>query len=74
MISGVNTKSLLKKSTHHRVPHRFRFLTGSVSVEYVLLASLVCVVLFAGQPSPLDRLLDAIETQYENFSILVALP
>lgn len=65
------TISLNGKTSHQNAR---RFAAGSISVEYLLVASLVCTVLFAGQPSPVDRLLNAMATQFEQFSILVAMP
>ena len=49
-------------------------MSGSVSVEYLLVAALVSVILFSGQPSPVALFLGAIAEQFRTFSTLVAMP
>jgi Flp pilus assembly pilin Flp len=48
--------------------------SGGASVEYLLIAALVIVVLINGDPSPLERFFDAMKTAYARFSHAMSLP
>ena len=62
---------MIKDTDRHVDPE---VMSGSVSVEFLLVAALVGVVLFSGQPSPVVQLLNAMAEQFRTFSILVAMP
>ncbi|MGB7180386.1 MAG: hypothetical protein WBD34_20620 [Burkholderiaceae bacterium] len=51
-----------------------RLQSGSVSSEYLVAGTLVSIALFAGQPSPIMRLIYAIDQRFQVFSFLVSLP
>ena len=41
---------------------------GQVAVEYILILVLVVLLLINGDPSPLERVFDAIKEAYERFT------
>ncbi|MEZ5654099.1 MAG: hypothetical protein R3E87_26485 [Burkholderiaceae bacterium] len=47
---------------------------GQASVEALLLTALVAIVLFVGDPSPVERLIEALKSLHQQFSFLIALP
>lgn len=47
---------------------------GQVAVEYLLAFILVALVFFAGSPSLLQRVLNAMADNFKQFTLLIALP
>lgn len=47
---------------------------GQVMVEYLIAAAGLSVVLFVGNPSPIDMLLTAIQQSYSATSRVISLP
>ncbi len=50
------------------------FQRGQAMTEFVIVATLVMLVLFVGEPSLLERLLAAIQDRYGRFTFAIALP
>ena len=60
-----------------RAPHattRAARVRGQAATESVIVAVLVAMLLFVGEPSLLERLLEAIRQAYAGFSHAIALP
>lgn len=49
-------------------------IRGQAATESVIVAALVAMVLFVGEPSLLERLLEAIRQAYAGFTHAIALP
>lgn len=47
---------------------------GQVMVEYLIVAAGLSIVLFVGNPSPIDMLLTAIQQSYSATSRVISLP
>lgn len=47
---------------------------GQVAIEAIVLAVLVVLVLFIGDPSPIEQLLAAIQRTYGRFTYAIAMP
>jgi uncharacterized protein (UPF0333 family) len=41
---------------------------GSISAEYLIILSVVVIVLFNGEPSPLEQIVDAFKDAYARFT------
>lgn len=47
---------------------------GQSLTEYVVIGTLVAIVLFIGDPSPMEMVLTAIRDAYHKFSFAISLP
>lgn len=49
-------------------------VSGQSTVEYVVVLLLAVIVLVSGDPSPLERIFDAIKEAYERFTHAMSMP
>lgn len=49
-------------------------MVGQATSEYLILGMLVAIALAIGEPSPLEELFRAIQTQYGRFTMALSLP
>ncbi len=49
-------------------------LGGQATTEYLILGMLIAIALAIGEPSPLEELFRAIQTQYGRFTMALSLP
>lgn len=56
------------------LPPSTRLQAGQASIEYLLVCLALVAVLLAGDPSPLDRLLELIQHAYDRFAYGISLP
>lgn len=47
---------------------------GQATTEYLILGMLIAIALVIGEPSPLEELMRAIQTQYGRFTMALSLP
>ena len=47
---------------------------GQASIEYVVICLVLVLALFHGDPSPMDRMLSAIQLHYARFTFSMSLP
>ena len=47
---------------------------GQATTEYLILGMLIAIALVIGEPSPLEELFRAIQTQYGRFTMALSLP
>jgi Tfp pilus assembly protein FimT len=47
---------------------------GFASIEYLVLLSIVVMLVAIGKPSPLERLISALQLAYQRFSFAMSLP
>lgn len=57
-----------------RYAMRARGNGGQAAVEYLLALALLSIVLFVGDPSPLEQLMAAIRDRYARFGYALSLP
>jgi len=48
--------------------------SGQSAVDYLLICALTAIILFTGNPSPVERLLAALQENYQKYSFTISQP
>jgi len=68
------SEALVCRVCRRRQQQRPACMAGQATTEYLILGMLIAIALAIGEPSPLEELFRALQTQYGRFTMALSLP